>query len=245
MLQTNVDTELKGLGAGKATRVLLAVSLALFLISATSNVLQLSLIQRAPSGSVTQEEAAASDSRQSVIGIIQIMLLVATGICFMVWFYNSHKNLSKLGVTSLTYKSAWAIGGFFVPFLNFVRPVQVMKEVWYGSDPSRFRLGDETTLGKAERMKTPAIMGWWWGLFLISSMLGNATARMALRTDQSLDQLKVLTVLMLATDFLDIIGAVFAIVIVGKILGWQPKRLEMYRGAKAPEIATAGEETAK
>ena len=58
---------------------------------------------------------------------------LVSGIAFLAWFYAAHKNLSLAGLQP-SYASGWTIGGFFVPFLNLVRPYQLMKELWRGSE---------------------------------------------------------------------------------------------------------------
>ncbi len=138
------------------TKGLLTTSLFLACIAIISGLFQLDLILRAISSSITESEASANDSRQQLIGILQTIIFLSTLISFLVWFYTVHKNLSSLHYVNQKYKSGWAIGGFFVPFLNLVRPIQVMREVWYGSNPNIYISSDSTT----NQLKTPSLVGW-------------------------------------------------------------------------------------
>ena len=241
MSDTQAAVSLRGFRAGRAARVLLILSFVLLVASLSSNLVQLSIITRARSGQVTTEEASISDSRQQVIGVLQLLMLVATGTVFFVWFYSAHKNLSRMGLVNTAYRSSWAVWGFFVPFVNFVRPAQVMKEVWNESNPARF-LSPEGKL-EASKNRMPAVVGWWWALFFVSNVLGNVAGRMALKADSTLDELSTLTILMLASDILEAASSVLAVYIVSRILFWQSafhpqSPSAQTQEAVAPQMAT-------
>ncbi|MGH9788063.1 MAG: TonB family protein [Candidatus Acidiferrales bacterium] len=82
-------------------------------------------------------------------------------ILFMIWLYRAHKNLTALGVEPLRYRSHWAITGYFVPFLNLVRPFQMVREVWKGSS------------GTAPEQPTASLVRVWWELTLLTAILAN------------------------------------------------------------------------
>ena len=214
------------------TKALLFGTLAISVVAIFSNLLQMGLLARAASGGISQAEAASNDARQQLIGVIQVVLYLATGVTFLVWFHRVHKNLPGLGGRQLKYSPGWAVGGFLVPFLNLVRPLQVMREAWHGSDPS----GLERDMGPSgpslrNQLGTPALMGWWWAFFLISGFLGNLIMRMSFAENQTLDQLKTLTTLMVFSDVLDVPSAILAISLVSRITRWQAQRLERMRQA--------------
>ena len=54
---------------------------------------------------------------------------------------------TALGANNLKYTPKWAVGCFFVPFLNLVMPYQVVREIWKasngGSEPVWARNGKE------------------------------------------------------------------------------------------------------
>jgi hypothetical protein len=45
-----------------------------------------------------------------------------TAILFLVWFYRAYRNLVRSGIQDLRYAPGWAVGSWFIPFFNFVRP---------------------------------------------------------------------------------------------------------------------------
>jgi hypothetical protein len=222
------------------TKGLLVATLGMSIAGIISGVLQIELLARAATGAVSIAEAAASDSRQQVIGTLQFLLFLPTCIAFLVWFHRVHKNLPSLGARQLKYTPGWAVGGFFVPFLNLIRPLQVMREVWHRSDPSGLERG-RTPSGPSirNRLATPALIGWWWALFLWSSGVSNVVARMGFAHNQTLDQLRVYSGLLVFFDVVEVPSAIVTIRLVGRITAWQAERRHRMREASAETARTS------
>lgn len=216
--------------AGRWTKGLLVATLVLSAVAVVSGHFQNELLSRATSGGISDAEAAANDSRQQLIGVLQLLLFIGTAVAFLVWFHRTHKNLPALGGRELKYTPGWAVGGFFVPFLNLVRPLQVMREIWHGSDPAGLER-DASAKGPDTRNQfgTPPLVGWWWALYLMTSVLGNIAARMALAPNQTLDQLQALSGLLVVSDLLEIPSALVAIRLVGCVTSWQTERASLVR----------------
>jgi Domain of unknown function (DUF4328) len=208
--------------AARWTQGLLVACMVLAAVAVVSGFFELSLLSRMGGGAISEAEANANDVRQAAIGILQFVISLATAAGFLTWFYRAHKNLPSLGARNLEYSPGWAIGGFFVPFLNLVRPFQVMREVWRFSYPSAVESG-ATPEGPSHHPSRPTLapVGWWWGLFLLSAAFGRIATRIALAGNPSLELLKVGSVASLTSDLLDIPTAWLAIRIIGHIRGWQ------------------------
>jgi len=115
---------------------LLAIGMVIDLVGASSCYLEIQLLSRADSGGiVTMEQANANDIRQALVGLGQMAVYFATVVAFLMWMHRAHRNLPALGAQNLKYSPGWAVGGWFVPFLNLVRPYQVMGEIWRESKP--------------------------------------------------------------------------------------------------------------
>ena len=78
--------------------------------------------------------------------------------------HRAYTNLHSLGMEPLRLRAGWAVGGWFVPILNLVRPKQIMSDIWRGSDPAAPASND----GAWHRAPVPALLHLWWGLFLMS-----------------------------------------------------------------------------
>jgi len=205
-------------------------TLVLSVVAAVPEILRIELISRATSGGISDAEAAANDSIQQLIGVLQLILTLGTVVAFLVWFHRAHKNLPALGGRELKYTPGWAVGGFFVPFLNLVRPLQVMREIWHGSDPAGLeRDAAATDPATRNQLGTPPLVGWWWALFLITSFLANIAGRMAFAPNQTLGQLQAMTGLLVVSDLLDVPSALVAIRLVGRVTSWQTERASLVR----------------
>ncbi|MBX3463720.1 MAG: DUF4328 domain-containing protein [Planctomycetes bacterium] len=74
-------------------------------------------------------DAAAVTPAAVAVGWLVRWALLATAIAFVAWFHRSYHNLRALGHRP-RYAAGWAIGGWFVPLLQFVRPMQIARELW-------------------------------------------------------------------------------------------------------------------
>lgn len=112
---------------------------------------------------------------QSLIALVQTPVFLATVVVFLMWLYRTHSNLSLLRPMNLQFTPGWAVGWWFIPFANLVKPFQVMREVWWESDPV---VDDEPTFLSASLHSAPTYMGFWWGLWIVANILSNVTARL-------------------------------------------------------------------
>ena len=96
-------------------------------------------------------------------------VMVASTIVVGCWIYRVSANAHVLS-DDMTISPGWAVGWYFVPFANLVKPYQGMKEAWMAS---HFR---DNWHGEP----TPALLGWWWGLWLVTNILANISFRIAM-----------------------------------------------------------------
>jgi len=188
---------------------LLVVAIVLNLIAIVSVSYQIDLLSKAMSGQTitAAAEAAANDSRQQLIGVLQVLVLLVTAMLFLIWLHRAYRNLPALGARNLAYSPQWVVGGFFVPFLNLVRPFQVVREIWNTSDP------DVTNDSSPQSTRTPPLVGWWWTLFLISSFM----SRMTLHGGTTVSSMLDMSWIMLVANILDIPSAILALLVVRAI----------------------------
>src|SRR6185437_9304082 len=77
---------------------------------------------------VSDGQLDLKQTAQALVAGLQLLVLIGGAVAFLMWFYRVHKNLLALRAANLEYSPGWAVGGFFVPFLNLVRPMHVMRE---------------------------------------------------------------------------------------------------------------------
>jgi len=77
--------------------------------------------------------------------------------CFFTWFATAYRNLRACEVTP-RYRRYWAIWGFFVPFINLIRPYRMLTEIWRSAP-----------LDSDEHSRSP--VGIWWLTWLVASLM--------------------------------------------------------------------------
>jgi hypothetical protein len=103
-----------------------------------------------------------------LLTMTELMLVVASYIVLIMWLRRAYYNLHQLPSINPEYSDGWAAGAWFVPFLNFVRPYTITKEVW--RDTQRAAWG---------RIVQPGdILGWWWAAFMLKMIMGRITSKM-------------------------------------------------------------------
>jgi hypothetical protein len=108
------------------------------------------------------------------VGLAQIAVFISTAVVFLIWLHRAYKNLRAFGVKTET-SPGWAVGYWFIPFANLVRPYQAVKELWIKSDPAV-----DFTHGFAKRLEgalatTP--VGVWWFFWIVGGVVGRAGNR--------------------------------------------------------------------
>jgi uncharacterized protein DUF4328 len=208
---------------------LLALCLVADLMGAGAGLLEARLLQRIQAGEAVDDATIeASDIQLMLVGFSQMGLLLLSGIAFLMWFHRSHRNLPALRARILKYSPRWAVGGFFIPIMNLYRPYQVMQEVWTESDPFSVKGADDLT----GRPVSGALVGWWWALWIIGGILGQAAFRVSMRAE-SVEMYLVSSWLTVSCDLVSVLDAVLIITLVRRIDANQLKRHQLLSGSPA------------
>jgi len=152
-----------------ALTALFALATAMALVRAIALSTRLVVLD-APEASDFFSRARDADDFVRVTDVILAVIVVAIIPCFIVWCFRAAKNQEALERRPERLGPGWAIGGWFIPLANFVIPVLVIQDLWRGSDARiergdpRWRIADRSWL-----------IGWWWGLFLVSLLTFTGT----------------------------------------------------------------------
>jgi hypothetical protein len=106
--------------------------------------------------SVSRTAAVASDSTyvQYAMSSLLFLWIRVAGVVFVVWFYRLYRQAGAVTAYPFRWPSGWAIGCWFVPALNLYLPYRLTADV-----------------AQSVALAVRAIVGTWWGLFIVGSSL--------------------------------------------------------------------------
>ena len=212
---------------GRATAALLGLVIAadLFAVWADYNVYDVTstaafALAGGESLASLVRRADQADSLNAAAGYAQTAALVVAAVVFLVWFLRVRVNAEVFNPFGHTNSRAWAGWGWFVPFLNLVRPRRVMADIWDASRPAgaRRRLG---------------LVNAWWTFWLIGLLVGRFTATAAAKPRPA-QRSPGRRLPAHDRDGLDIVAAVLAILVVLKLTRMQDRK------AQADPVAADG-----
>ncbi|MCP3982148.1 MAG: DUF4328 domain-containing protein [bacterium] len=158
-----------------------------------------------------------------VVGLSAFVLLVTwlLGIVlFCVWLHRVATNARTLGIRNLEFTPGWAVGYFFIPFLNLFKPYQAVKEIWQSSDP------------EAEpdfwSNRSSSLVGYWWMFWLLGNVGGRVLDSAAKRTSDA----SIAMLLAAADAALLLTAAVLATLVIRGIV--QRQHVKAQRAESAP-----------
>ena len=106
-----------------------------------------------------------------LLSLVEVLARLATIVVFLIWLHRVYSNLSALQARDLEFTPGWAVGWWFIPFANLIKPYQVVTEAWRESDPEY-----DANLGYlTSSVGAPSVFPIWWGAFII----GNIISRIA------------------------------------------------------------------
>ena len=142
-----------------------------------------------------------------LLALLEIIIYLTTVVFFGLWLYRAYENLRAFDPSRrLNYSSGWAVGSFFVPFVNLVVPYRAVKEVWQKSGPP-----DEAFLSEPS---PPTWFSIWWLFWLLASFAGNISMRASFNENVSESTA---TMISIVASALFIVASVFAYLVVDAI----------------------------
>jgi Domain of unknown function (DUF4328) len=192
---------------------LVGIGMVLDVAGVATQLSQASLLSGLSAGrAVLPGEAQANDARVQLVALLTLLVFVVTVVAFLIWFHRAHKNPSSFGAPGLEYSPGWAVGGFFVPFLNLIRPFQVMREIWKASDPE----ADPQIAHSWQYSSTSPLIAAWWGTWILSGVLGRLLFSFS-KGASDVDSLLSLTYLSITSFAINLVPAALLILLIRAI----------------------------
>lgn len=118
-------------------------------------------------GTVDTGDLIDTETMHRNVVYLYLAFQVVTWGVVMTWMYKAAKNAERINPARMNNTPKWAVWGWVVPFMNWVRPYHMARETWEAS------LRGDTT-------ETPdALFRGWWGLFLASGITFRYTGLVA------------------------------------------------------------------
>ena len=62
-----------------------------------------------------------------------VLFFTAAGF-FIAWFYRAYRNMLRTSVAGVRFQPGWAIGAWFIPIFSWIRPKQMVDDIWKAGD---------------------------------------------------------------------------------------------------------------
>ena len=180
----------------RAAQICLAAMGVLAVLSAIHFLSGFDLVERAVQGRLRDGDADAFDERTASLARLGLVGLLTTGVLWFFWLHRAVANARALGRPT-EFTPGWAVGWWFVPLANVVRPYQIVRS-----------LMDE--LGAPDNR--PVL--WWWGSYLAAGIFANFASFLRV---PDLDGLRVFLGSSLIAEVLRAVAAILAFRLVGEI----------------------------
>ena len=162
---------------GKITRttvISIVLLLVLNIVAVSGNIMERDVLLKIQAGAYeTEEEATAasdkSDAIQALIGLTTVVVFLFSGISFLYWTHRIVKNAHSITSRPLRYSPGWAVGYYFIPILNLIRPLQALADAHRVSKNP----GDWAATSGSY------LLGWWWASFILSRIAERINTKLA------------------------------------------------------------------
>ncbi len=111
-----------------------------------------------------------------LVGLAKLAVYFATIIVFLMWLHRAYENLSAFAPKT-DFSPDWAVGYWFIPFINLVLPYRVVKETWIKSDPAVDFSAGFAGAGEGARSTAPVVV--WWLFWLVANVAGQIYFRLS------------------------------------------------------------------
>lgn len=110
-----------------------------------------------------------------LISLVKFPVYVFAVVTFLMWIYRCYTNLPPLRSDNMEFSPGWAVGWWFVPFANLVKPFQAVRTLWSESDPDF-----DPNHGFLSHVQAgaPGFMALWWAAWLLSNFTANVAGRL-------------------------------------------------------------------
>lgn len=204
----------------RAVQAMLACTILASFASAFAHVNRAHAIGEILDGSALSDaDLVSADDLVQRVAAIGLGVLVLTAVAWILWFHRAYRNIGVLANRRLVYSSKWAIGAWFVPFLNLVRPKEITNDLFSAVADERL---DEPV---------PGLVHVWWGLIIVASIV---TRLVRFQDSDTLESFRTEDYVAVVSQAFDVAAAIAAILVVRELTRRQLARRRAVESVTAP-----------
>ena len=150
---------------------------------------------------------------QSLVWSFIVLALIALLISFTMFIHQASSNLRHLRAEGQRFTPGWAVGWFFIPFVNFFKPSRVVRELMQASGST------ETADPRAWQNANPAggrLISTWWTM-VVAAILFGPRAISLIVTRGDIDDWAAAGRLLVWSDLFQVIPLVMTVIVVYRI----------------------------
>lgn len=144
-------------------------------------------------------------------GIVGLGSLV-TGSLFITWHYQALGAVHPDVAFMARHGRGWSIGSWFVPFLNLVRPAQMVTDLWLMASVRPPHRVEDTRWARVRG--APRVVALWWGTWLVANAVDRLGGAIVGDEIRGVDDLRGLAGVVLLSDVLLVVAGVLAVWVV-------------------------------
>ena len=165
-----------------------------------------------------------------ITGWFPLATLLVTGPIILRWIYRADINAHAFA-RGLDISPGWAVGWYFIPFAALWKPFQGMSEIWRASHrPANWRT-----------LPLPAQMRWWWGTWLVASIVGNAAGRMGMFGEPTVSLMTTTTMLAILSLSVGALTNIALVWVITRVTRAQGERMAEGLGCRQDPESAASE----
>ena len=166
------------------------------------------------------EQFQQSQDRSRLIWLFTVFLGVFVAFPYLSLVHRASRNLLPLKSEQQKHTAEWAVLHHFIPLLNWLRPGQVMIEMFKASDPDVTT--EDPTAWKKEGKPRPILALWW--ILWVASWVFNPITVPRFVNAQSLQELIDANNMLALSDVLLIVLGISAVLMLRQLHVWQEMR---------------------
>jgi hypothetical protein len=136
---------------------------------------------------------------EGLAGLVLFVVAVSTIVTFLMWLHLAVRQTEALEI-NVGVTPGWAVGYWFIPFANLVKPYQTVRNLLNG-------LGGESLVSSAR-------VSLWWALWIADNLFSQAETRLSMSGGLEAETSSAAHAVGLISSLLSIAGAILCIGIV-------------------------------